>query len=592
VKAAQGLRLDSPRGVLRVGALLLAVATLGLAGASRAEAAGFAEISEGVLVVTGGDVDFSKIQVRPAGSGAEWIVTDEHDTFVAGPGCAQLGEDVTCPRAGTTSLEVSTGDLKDHVRATVDIPATIRLGTGPDQTRGGSANDYLDGGPGPDNLEGRDGVDILDGGDDRDTALYVERGAAQPVDVTLDGLANDGGAEDNFSDHILANVENVNATPGDDVIVGDDGPNRLTGGAGVDQITAGGGDDALFGQGDNDALSGEGGADLLDGGDGADTHDGGSENDRVLYETRTASQPVTVTLDGNANDGGAVDGNDDNVLTNVENVTGGAGSDVLVGNAGPNSLNGDEGADTLDGGAGADTLEGGSERDVATYANRGAADAVDVSLDDAANDGGAIDGGGHDNIRATVERVLGGAGNDELTGSAAANTLTGNAGADALNGAGGADTLLGGAGVDALTGAADRDSLDGGIDADSLDGGEGRDVARYESRTAAQPVTVTLDGVADDGGAVDGFADDLLDVESVVGGAGDDSLTGNGVTNVLTGNGGEDELHGLAGNDELRASGDGFDDAITCGAGAGDRLFADATDSFPVVGPDACEVVN
>ncbi|MGH8986030.1 MAG: hypothetical protein ACRDY6_19445, partial [Acidimicrobiia bacterium] len=243
MKAAQGLRFDSPQGVVRGGALLLAVATLGMAAAPRAEAAGTAEIDEGVLIVTGGDVDFSKIQVRPAGSGTEWIVTDEHDTFVAGPGCSQLGDDVTCPRAGTTSLEVSTGDLKDHVRATVDIPATIMLGTGPDQTRGGSADDYLDGGPGPDNLEGRDGVDILDGGEDRDTALYVERGAGQPVDVTLDGLANDGGAEDNFRDHILANVENVNATPGNDMLIGNDDVNRMIGGGGDDEMSGGDGAD-------------------------------------------------------------------------------------------------------------------------------------------------------------------------------------------------------------------------------------------------------------------------------------------------------------------------------------------------------------
>jgi serralysin len=103
---------------------------------------------------------------------------------------------------------------------------------------------------------------------------------------------------------------------------------------------------------------------------------------------------------------------------------------------------------------------------------------------------------------------------------------------------------------------------------------------------------VTLDGVADDGGAVDGSADDPRDVESVVGGAGDDSLTGNAATNVLTGNAGVDQLHGLAGNDELRASGDGFDDTIACGAGAADDVFADPTDTFPAAGPDACEIVH
>jgi Ca2+-binding RTX toxin-like protein len=484
MKAALGLRSDAPhRRAMRADASLVALAALALTGVSTAQAAGTAQISDGVLVVTGGpDVEFGKIMINPSGSGAEWIVQDEHDSMLAGPGCSQVAQEVSCPRAGTTSVEVDAGDFKDHVRATVDIPATILLGPGPDQARGGSASDYIDGGPGEDNLEGRDGADVLDGGDDRDTALYVLRAAAQPVTVTLDGLANDGGAEDGFSDHILANVENVNATPGDDVIVGNDGPNNRSGGPGDDQITAGGADDTLSGQEGNDGLSGEAGADALDGGDGGDVVDGGSEWDNGLYKTRTASQPVKVTLDGNANDGGAVDGNADNVLANVETVTAGSGADTLVGSAGDNTLTGNGGRDVLDGGAGADILDGGTERDVVLYEGRGASEPVNVSIDGVANDGGAPDGGANDNVRTSVENVRGGAGDDTITGSAGANALTGNAGVD--------------------------------------------------------------------------------------------------------------QLIGLAGNDELYASGDGFDDTASCGAGPKDRVFADPTDSFPIGGPDACEIIH
>jgi Ca2+-binding RTX toxin-like protein len=305
--------------------------------------------------------------------------------------------------------------------------------------------------------------------------------AAEPVTVTLDGLANDGGEADDFSDHVLGNVENVNATPGDDTIVGNDERNELIGGPGDDEITAGGGDDMLFGKEGDDTLFGEAGLDELDGGDGADDQDGGAESDTAVYRSRTESQPVDVTLDGVANDGGAVDANADNVLTNVENVTGGVGADTLIGSAVANALSGREGRDSLDGGAGPDTLDGGSERDV----------------------------------------------------------------------------------------------------------------ARYTPRTATQPITVTLNGVANDGGVLDANADNVLtSVENVHGGAGEDSITGNASDNVLRGNAGVDQLHGLAGNDELRASGDGFDDTITCGAGTKDHVFADLTDSFPAAGPDACEIVH
>ena len=109
---------------------------------------------------------------------------------------------------------------------------------------------------------------------------------------------------------------------------------------------------------------------------------------------------------------------------------------------------------------------------------------------------------------------------------------------------------------------------------------------------------VDIDGVAgDDGGAIDddgtGVRDTLLTtVENVRGGAGDDILTGSAVPNTLIGGAGVDELHGLAGDDQMLASGDGFADMVTCGAGAADHVFADPIDSFPANGPDACEIVN
>jgi Ca2+-binding RTX toxin-like protein len=73
---------------------------------------------------------------------------------------------------------------------------------------------------------------------------------------------------------------------------------------------------------------------------------------------------------------------------------------------------------------------------------------------------------------------------------------------------------------------------------------------------------------------------------------GADSLRGGPGDDALTGGGRADDLHGLAGNDTIRANGDGFDDTITCGAGSEDHVFADPTDTFPAVGPDACELVN
>ena len=96
----------------------------------------------------------------------------------------------------------------------------------------------------------------------------------------------------------------------------------MDGGPGNDTITTRGGVDALLGGAGNDTLDGAGGADILD---------GGADKDTVTYATRTAAQPVVVDIDGVADDGGSVDGSADNVMANVENVTGGAGDDQITG---------------------------------------------------------------------------------------------------------------------------------------------------------------------------------------------------------------------------------------------------------------------
>jgi serralysin len=73
-------------------------------------------------------------------------------------------------------------------------------------------------------------------------------------------------------------------------------------------------------------------------------------------------------------------------------------------------------------------------------------------------------------------------------------------------------------------------------------------------------------------------------IENAVGGAGDDTISGNSVDNVLTGNGGDDTINGLAGNDTLNGgagndtlNGGEGDDTIIGGAG-NDQLFGGAGD--------------
>ncbi len=146
------------------------------------------------------------------------------------------------------------------------------------------------------------------------------------------------------------------------VIVGTDGDDVVTG-TPVD--------DSLYGRAGNDALLGLAGNDELDGGPGADGISGGSgDDDSVSY----AGAPVNVTLDGQANDGAAGEG--DNVLADVEDIYGTDASDVIVGSAAANTIDGNAGDDRINGGPGADSLIGGEGNDQITSRD-GSTDSVD-----------------------------------------------------------------------------------------------------------------------------------------------------------------------------------------------------------------------
>jgi Ca2+-binding RTX toxin-like protein len=229
----------------------------------------------------------------------------------------------TCPAAGTTQLNVDTGDRNDSVKIQAPTPAQILGGDGDDFLRGGSVGDSLSGGNGT------------------DTADYSDR--SSPLTITLDGKPGDGSAGEN--DNVQSDVEVVN------------------GGSGADTITGSDGDNVLNGNGGNDTLNGQGGSDALNRGDfdgnqdagaGADKLSGGSGTDAVSYSDSRV--PLRVSLDGVAGDGAA--GENDNVGRDVEGVSGGSGNDVLIGNAGFNILQGGAGDDRLLGGGGADSLDG------------------------------------------------------------------------------------------------------------------------------------------------------------------------------------------------------------------------------------------
>lgn len=435
-----------------------------------------------------------------------------------------------------------------------------------------------------------------------------------------------------------AGDDSITGTAGNDFICGLGGNDTINALGGDDVIVPGAGND---GTRDVPVDAGPG-QDLIDGGPGGDTPsidedvtEGNTGGDTISYAGRDA--PVGVRfhaglpgyggtncqVSGDASAGGNTPlancngqdgrpaGENDSYM-GVENIVGGEGSDALIGGRQGNIINGGPGAipDVICGGEGDDavdysnatapltvTLDSGLEPDVTggvgsttqsirdTCAGNDEQFAADVKTspnkDCQPNDGQA---GENDCVGQDIERVLGGSGSDVLIGSdpdapvgdpltrsvalvVGDNALDGGAGNDLLAGQNGADTMIGGPGSDVVTyiGITTSDVL-------------------YPGK--AEPVIATIDGVADDGGATDVSNDPIAsrndnigtDVESVVGGFGDDTLTGDGNRNTLRGGPGNDYLDG-GGGDDIVAAGAG-DDTLLGGAGDDDLLGKTGNDTL------------
>lgn len=178
-------------------------------------------------------------------------------------------------------------------------------------------------------------------------------------------------------------------------------------------------------------------------------------------------------------------------------------------------------------------------------------------------------------------------GDDALLGLGGNDTLAGGAGDDFIGGGNGDDLLSGGADDDTISGGDGEDTIEGGAGADLLFGGTDGDLVSYASDTSG--VTVDLFGTGNftvQGGDAEG--DTLNSFTHVLGGSGDDVLSGTGGANSLFGGAGNDVLRGEGGNDTLLGDtgadsifGDagldwleGGDDDDTINGGAGqDSLF-------------------
>ncbi|MDK4733759.1 calcium-binding protein [Rhizobium sp. CNPSo 3490] len=451
-----------------------------------------------------------------------YVVYDAGDTIIEN---ADEGIDTVQTYAASYTLSANVENL-------TKIGSGAITGTGNNLNNtitGSAAIDILSGGGGDDTLNGGAGADTLIGGTGNDTYIVdnasdvVTENADEGIDAVQTALA---------SYTLAANVDNLTfsgtaAFTG----TGNDLANTIKGAAGAD------------------TLDGKAGADILIGGTGNDTYLVDNVGDLVTERPNEGADLVKTTFSSYA------------LTNNVENLIFiGTVDFVGTGNGLANTISGGAGNDTLDGGAGNDTLDGGAGNDIYVVDNAG--DVIKEAV-----------GAGTDEIRTAlaaysiaalvnVENLTyTGSANFTGTGNALSNMITGDAGNDTLNGGGGADSLIGGAGDDTYI-------VDNAGDLVTEAADEGTDTVRTtlaSYRLGSDVENLTYIGI----GTV-AFAGTGNDLDNtILGGAGADTLDGKA---------GADSLIGGAGNDTYIVDDGG--DVVTEGLNAGTDLIKTVLSSY------------
>ena len=346
-------------------------------------------------------------------------------------------------------------------------------------------------------------------------------------------------------------------------------------------LTGNAGDDLIFGGGGNDTLNGLAGGDTLDGGAGTDVLNGGDGNDNL------SGGAAVDTLNGGA-------GND--------TIAGGAGNDVINAGTGSDVINytiGDN-ADAVVGGTSPGVGPANTDVDTLNVIGTAGSDTLNVVFD------GTVLTGVENGTITEIERVNADllAGADTLsygTGTTAAVSVnlathsasgfTTIAGIENVTGGGGADTLTGDALDNALTGGAGNDTLNGSLGNDVLTGAGGSDTASYAGENAAMFIDLST-GSARRGSALNPVEDTLITIENVIGGDGNDSITGSTGANRLVGGAGNDAIVGGGGSDTL-IGGDGNDTfTYNFGDGADSVDGGAGLDTLNIIGTVAANTLD
>ena len=492
-------------------------------------------------------IDFASIENLFGGS------QDDNFHFIASD--VDFGDGELTTIIGSMPGELNGGDGNDTIYASDEF--MVFNITGADS---GNVDDYtpfesieyLVGGAGDDEFVFEENGSLsgtINGGNGQDALDYSQI----TYDVTVDLAA--GTATKVLS---ISGINDVFGGSGDDHLYGDVNDNVLHGGEGNDYLEGRGGNDTYIGGGGNDEMVDAAGDDtyVFD----AD-EDLGSDIITDLFgndwlDLSATEMNITLNLGDAEQSAGTyaaitICANLTLAMVGIDNIISGRGDDTITGDEGDNILAGGPGDDIIVGGGGNDTVD--YSTNAYWYVH------VDLSTGTATSDESGTDSlTDIDNIIGTVfndeldgddspNAIYGGEGNDVLTGGDGNDTLYGEDGDDYLNGGAGNDLLAGGAGDD--TYAYDGDSSQG---TDTIDDESGSDTLDFSETSAVVDVDLsTLPGTLNPNLYIYINIDTAGMIENIIGGSGNDTLTGDDNDNVLIGGAGDDQITGGLGDDTL-----------------------------------------
>ena len=553
----------------------------------------FAGVTDGLTITLGGTGTGSfnsasytgtlkNFTIAVGGSGADTFVgSASNESFDGGAGVDVMNYSAL---TGALSVNLSTGTAFG-VGAGTDTLSNIEVilgGSGSNVMKGGLAADTLIGGAGNDTFFAGTGNDSFDGGGGTNLVDYRSNAGGLVYDMSA-GTVHGTGASPSIGTDTLTNIQVLYAGTGNDSLIA--GTSNLTfdGGSGTDTVSfsaessgvlynlgTGGATIASVSGGITDSFSnvevivGSAQADTFLGGAWSGTIDGGAGTDIIDYSAQTSN--LTVNLGAGTGTATAT-GLGTDILTNVEVVVGGSGTNILTGGLAADTLIGGAGRSTLIGGTGNDTLDGGSGVALADYHSFANAETFVLG-----GTGSAWGNGIGTDALYNIDIIKGGSGGNTIVGGLWSGTIDAGAGTDfvdyhnltsamsvSLNGLTGGTATGAGLGTDILYNVEIVKGGSGGNTfsvtswSGTIDGGSGQNIYDEHAQTSSMVVNLS-NGTGTATGAGIG-TDTLINFEVVLGGSGGNTLIAGNINDSLYGGAGNDTLYAGSGVDLLDGQG-------------------------------------